>query len=74
MYEIIISNGYLLNSANVHYWNRLMLQVNNIYYLKMKIVKLFFVSLGNPFKLPRPATIAKGTQAILEHLRNQLIE
>ncbi|CAF1119610.1 unnamed protein product [Adineta ricciae] len=29
---------------------------------------------GNPFKLPRPATIAKGTQAILEHLRNQLIE
>lgn len=30
--------------------------------------------LGNPFKLPRPATIAKGTQAILEHLRNQLVE
>ncbi|CAM4976766.1 unnamed protein product [Rotaria socialis] len=29
---------------------------------------------GNPFKIPRPATIAKGTQAILEHLRNQLIE
>jgi hypothetical protein len=35
---------------------------------------LFLISLGNPFKLPRPATIAKGTQAILEHLRNQLIE
>jgi hypothetical protein len=37
-------------------------------------VRLSFVFLGNPFKLPRPATIAKGTQAILEHLRNQLIE
>ena len=32
------------------------------------------IVLGNPFKLPRPATVAKGTQAILEHLRNQLIE
>lgn len=36
--------------------------------------KIFYSCLGNPFKLPRPATVAKGTQAILEYLKNQLVE
>ena len=41
---------------------------------KTKTTKIFYSCLGNPFKLPRPATVAKGTQAILEYLKNQLVE
>ena len=29
---------------------------------------------GNPFRIPRPQIIQKGTDAILEHLRGRLTE
>jgi hypothetical protein len=29
---------------------------------------------GNPFKVPRPQIIQKGTSAILEYLRGRLLE
>ncbi|CAF0783658.1 unnamed protein product [Adineta steineri] len=69
------ANGIVKISATICTFN---VRNNNIQRLppefsKCTLLKSLDVA-GNPFKLPRPATIAKGTQAILEHLRNQLIE
>ncbi len=68
-------NGILKISKTICTFN---VRNNNIQRLPPELSKCTLLKsldvTGNPFKLPRPATIAKGTQAILEHLRNQLIE
>jgi Leucine-rich repeat (LRR) protein len=69
------ANGILKISATICTFN---VRNNNLQRLPPELSKCLLIKsldvAGNPFKLPRPATIAKGTQAILEHLRNQLIE
>ncbi|CAF3857900.1 unnamed protein product [Rotaria sp. Silwood2] len=69
------ANGIMKISSTLCTFN---VRNNNIQRLPPELSKCTLLKsldvAGNPFKLPRPATVAKGTQAILEHLRNQLIE